>query len=1563
MKRASSWAAALLLCANAAQAQVTTLEQQPPAVLPLNNTDLLQLDQVDPTSATGYTTRKVYMLNFINYFSQQGAIVPQVNPSAILCNATVTLAYPTSCSSLPIAAIPAITGDIVIAAGTNSATLATVNSTPGTVGSASAVPVLTINAKGQVTADTTANIAIGVAAVSGAAPLASPALTGTPTAPTASNGTNTTQLATTAFVLANSNSAPTGSASGDLCSTYPAPVVCQIEGAAIPTSASVVATNSSRQLVGATTTGTGAVVLASAVPSVPTATVVSGNGTAFSGATTTGTGTTVVLSASPTLTGTPIVPTATGGTNTTQAASTAFVQAALPTALPPNGSASGDLSGSYPSPAVAKVNGQTISGGAAAPILASDVSGHVNAATTTGSGSTAVLAASPTLTGTPAAPTATVGTNTTQLATTAFVAAALPTALPPNGTAGGDLSGSYPSPTVAQFNGAALTASTPVLATNGATHIVGAATTGTGTTVALSASPALTGTPTAPTAPSGTNTTQLATTAFVTTATTASAGGDLSGTFPNPTVTKVNGNTPGGACTNQVVTSLSTSAVPSCSTVIAADVSNSIAVTGADINTSSQVTVTHLASPLPPAQGGTGANYSASSGFLDFATGTASLIAGTGSGSVVQATSPSIVSPTLTGTPVAPTAATSTNTTQLATTAFVQAALPTALPPNGSASGDLSGSYPSPTVAKLNGNTPGGACTNQVVTSLSNSAVPTCSTVTSTQTDTTLAKTGTDINTSNQVVSTHLTSSLPVTQGGTGVATLSAGLVTAAGATAFSTVAAPSSTVVGASDTQTLTNKSISGSTNTLSNITANNVQLGNLSTGTTTPSVTTSWLYNASTLTGTPTFFGTPNRSSPYWSLVTSSEACPNTGVGATGLCTIREDYLKLVSGWDGFQAGPESYIQANAPPLTNTSSVPYIITTGATGTGTVETLTYASRTTLPTVGQNIAIVNCGTSAFNSQAKSVAVISVNTTTLTVASAATGTNSGAACTIESPGISTNITNSKTITKLVTNFGGIAGSYGGANGNIFGGNPNVGTSTSAVNYALLNGTEFDMNCVVGCTVVEKHAADFQLAGVCSPEPCGSEVRGLYDDSALAMDTGDSYFSSTWDTILSVGSIAHSAPTNFESDFLVFPRRYLGFAQAPMLRTGLDFSHVLFTNATSSGSISVTGATGSGTLATLTYSSGPTPQVGALIVVSGVGSGYDCTYNCFVTGTTSTTVSYVSAATATLGAGGTFSVTSPQGSVIKSAGFNVDGPSGTVSSYSVNVGTGGISGQTGTVASIAFDPGNGYGAGGAYFYAQSVTICMDGITNCSVNGTSTNGTTPNGVQTVAPDGATPPTFGQVNYALVAALMMDSNSVSTIGSGVGCANGDVLTITGGTSSQAAQITLAVNGGAVTGATVTTPGAYTVMPNLTSETNSNFTGGSCSTYPTLSLGFQITSVTVSAGGSYPFCTPPPQVWSKAFAASINSPARARAVMTCTNQPASFPNGLSASAPVLLPNYTVSSGIGAPALPTCNSTTNKYGEAVVIDAISATYNGTPTGGGSTFAKVICSGSSGWVMQ
>jgi hypothetical protein len=105
--------------------------------------------------------------------------------------------------------------------------------------------------------------------------------------------------------------------------------------------------------------------------------------------------------------------------------------------------------------------------------------------------------ASPSLTGTPLSTTAAVDTNTTQIATTAFVvgqaAAATPLA---DGTAAVGTSTRYAR----------------------ADHVHP-----TDTTRAPLASPALTGTPTAPTATAGTNTTQLATTAFVTAAVPAAA--------------------------------------------------------------------------------------------------------------------------------------------------------------------------------------------------------------------------------------------------------------------------------------------------------------------------------------------------------------------------------------------------------------------------------------------------------------------------------------------------------------------------------------------------------------------------------------------------------------------------------------------------------------------------------------------------------------------------------------------------------------------------------------------------------------------------------------------------------------------------------------------------------------------------------------------------------------------------------------------------------------------------------------------------------------------------------
>lgn len=141
---------------------------------------------------------------------------------------------------------------------------------------------------------------------------------------------------------------------------------------------------------------------------------------------------------SPALTGTPTAPTSAAGTNTTQVATTAFVNAER--------SNTATLTNK-----TFNLNNNTFVA----------TSAQLAAAITDESGSGALLFAnSPALTGTPTAPTAAGGTNTTQIATTAFVA------------------------------------------TNS-------------TNYAPLASPALTGTPTAPTAAAGTSSTQLATTAFV----------------------------------------------------------------------------------------------------------------------------------------------------------------------------------------------------------------------------------------------------------------------------------------------------------------------------------------------------------------------------------------------------------------------------------------------------------------------------------------------------------------------------------------------------------------------------------------------------------------------------------------------------------------------------------------------------------------------------------------------------------------------------------------------------------------------------------------------------------------------------------------------------------------------------------------------------------------------------------------------------------------------------------------------------------------------------------------
>ena len=106
--------------------------------------------------------------------------------------------------------ITSLTGDgTATGPGAVAFTLATVNSNVGTFGDATHVMQQTVNAKGLTTAASNVSIQIAESQVTNLtsdlalkAPIASPTFTGVPSAPTATAGTNTTQIATTAFVQA-----------------------------------------------------------------------------------------------------------------------------------------------------------------------------------------------------------------------------------------------------------------------------------------------------------------------------------------------------------------------------------------------------------------------------------------------------------------------------------------------------------------------------------------------------------------------------------------------------------------------------------------------------------------------------------------------------------------------------------------------------------------------------------------------------------------------------------------------------------------------------------------------------------------------------------------------------------------------------------------------------------------------------------------------------------------------------------------------------------------------------------------------------------------------------------------------------------------------------------------------------------------------------------------------------------------------------------------------------------------------------------------------------------------
>jgi hypothetical protein len=180
---------------------------------------------------------------------------------------------------------------------------------------------------------TEADITAAEQALALKAPLASPALTGTPTAPTASSGDDSTKIATTAFVKAVIASLISGSpAALDTLAEIAAALGNDANFAATVTTLigqKLAKSSNLSDLADASIARTN-LGLGTAAQQASTAFAAASHGHAQADVS----GLVAALAAlaplaSPALTGVPTTPTASAGTNTTQIASTAFVQAAV----------------------------------------------------------------------------------------------------------------------------------------------------------------------------------------------------------------------------------------------------------------------------------------------------------------------------------------------------------------------------------------------------------------------------------------------------------------------------------------------------------------------------------------------------------------------------------------------------------------------------------------------------------------------------------------------------------------------------------------------------------------------------------------------------------------------------------------------------------------------------------------------------------------------------------------------------------------------------------------------------------------------------------------------------------------------------------------------------------------------------------------------------------------------------------------------------------------------------------------------------------------------------------